>query len=275
VNLSVVIVNWNSGFHLARLLESLRPVRSEVARIIVVDNASSDGSRAVAERSFGVEVIGCASNRGFAGGANLGIGASKDPYILLLNPDVRVEGDSLRGLYREIEASSDAALVCGRLLGEGGESQTAFQIRALPSLGGVLRDALFLDELVDLWRGGVSVPEPEAGTVEQPAAACWLLRRTAWEELGGFDERFHPAWFEDVDFCRRLRDGGWRVLYFPQWTMTHRGGISLDSLGYGEFLRVYYGNLLRYWRKHHPASLPLVWPAVRLGQMLRRAAGRR
>jgi GT2 family glycosyltransferase len=275
VKLSVVIVNWNSGSHLARLLESLQSVRSDVGRIIVVDNASTDGSQSVAEGAPAVEVIACASNRGFAGGANLGIGASKDPYILLLNPDVKVEGDSLRGLYREIEARPGAAVVCGRLLDEKGGSQAAFQIRPLPSWRSVLREVLFLDELVDLWRAGRVAPEPEAGPVEQPAAAFWLLRRAAWQALGGFDERFYPAWFEDVDFCARLRENGWGVLYFPRWTATHRGGLSLDRLGYGEFLRIYHRNLLRYWRKHHRWSLPLVWPAVRLGLLLRLGMKRR
>jgi GT2 family glycosyltransferase len=111
--------------------------------------------------------------------------------------------------------------------------------------------------------------------VEQPAAAFWVLRKSVWDQLSGFDEDFRPAWFEDVDFCRRAVDRGFQLLWFPEWEAIHRGGISLDVMNYPRFVRIYYRNLLLYWRKHHYRSLPLIWLPVKLGVLARLMLGGR
>ena len=105
----------------------------------------------------------------------------------------------------------------------------------------------------------------EPRPVDQPAAAFWLLRKEAWTSVGGFDEEFHPAWFEDVDFCKRLKLHGWEVLYLPQPCAWHKGGASLEHLSYKRFIKQYYRNQLVYWRKHHSVTLPLIWVPVKLG----------
>ncbi len=281
LDLSVVVVNWNSGPWLARLLNSLRPLKGELRGIVVVDNASCDSSVQAAEGTPGVTLMRCPSNLGFAAAANLGIRSTPAPFVLLLNPDLQVKPEGVRACYRELQNSPGAAICCGRLIDEEGVPQTRFQFRPLPTAVSVIRDALFLDELL-AWTGRPHAPLPTPGLSDptgpapgQPAAACWLLRRRAWEELGGFDERFHPAWFEDVDFCRRLHDSGWEIRVRPEPCAVHRGGLSLDRLSWPEFVSIYYGNLLRYWRKHHQASLVPVWLAVRLGMALRRLKRRR
>ena len=86
--------------------------------------------------------------------------------------------------------------------------------------------------------------------VEQPAAACLLVRRDAFDAVGGFDEAFHPAWFEDVDFCRRLLDAGWRIRYVAGARVVHEGGVAMRTLGLGSFSTIWYRNLLRYAGKH-------------------------
>jgi hypothetical protein len=78
-----------------------------------------------------------------------------------------------------------------------------------------------------------------------------MLRREAVEAVGGLDEAFQPAWFEDVDLCRRLRSAGWRVLHVPDARVVHRGGVAMQALGLRNFSRAWYRNLLRYVRKHH------------------------
>ncbi len=274
MDLSAVIVNWNSGPFLGRLLDSLEPLAEELTAVLVIDNASEDSSFSIVQDRPWVCLRRFERNRGFAAAANEGIRRAESEAILLLNPDVEVVADSVRGLLEELTSRPRTAIVCGALLGRDREPQTRFQIRRLPTLGSVLSDSLFLDELVQALRGRPD-SEPTAGAVEQPAAAYWLLRRQAWQEIGGFDERFAPAWFEDVDFCKRLASRDWRVEYFPQWPAIHRGGIALDVLGYRKFVRIYYRNLLRYWRKHHPATFPLVWLPVKLGVLLRIILGRR
>jgi GT2 family glycosyltransferase len=115
--------------------------------------------------------------------------------------------------------------------------------------------------------------------VEQPAAAAWLVRRSVWNELGGLDESYAPAWWEDVDFCARLREtgrkGGTTGAGFwvaPRARITHRGGSSLGQPRAPEFLVAYHRNLLRYAGRHHPGSLGLVGIGLRLSLGLRALA---
>ena len=272
MDLSAVIVNWNSGPFLGRLLASLQPLAGELAAVLVVDNASEDPSPSIVQDFGWARLVRFDRNRGFAAAANEGIRRSPSSSVLLLNPDIEVRPESIRGLSKALARCPRAAIACGALLGRNGKSQSRFQIRRLPTLRSVLSDSLFLDELGGLLarhRGG----EPTAGPVEQPAAAYWLLRKEAWEDIGGFDEQFAPAWFEDVDFCKRLLERRWSIEYFPEYPALHRGGISLEVLGYRPFIRIYYRNLLRYWRKHHKVTLPLVWVPVKIGVLLRILTG--
>jgi GT2 family glycosyltransferase len=110
--------------------------------------------------------------------------------------------------------------------------------------------------------------------VEQPAGALLLFRRSVWEQLGGFDERFRPAWFEDVDFCRRLRDLGYSIELVPEVTALHQGGHSVGGLPAGRRIGYWYGSLLRYAAKHfQPAAFRMVCLAVVAGSVLRMVAG--
>ena len=271
VDLSAVIVNWNSGDYLAQLLDSLESFHEVLRDVIVVDNGSTDSSRRAAAGRRWVVSLNNDSNTGFAAAANQGIRSARGANLALLNPDVRVGEPALRGLCAALEQAPKAAVVCGTLVGEDGRPQHRFQIRNLPTARSVISDALFLDELLEAAGLGRNLT-PAPGSVEQPAAAFWVLRKSAWEGLGGFDEEFFPAWFEDVDFCRRLRDQGRQILWVPEWEAIHRGGLSLDVMDYRQFVRVYYGNLLKYWRKHHGRTLPLVWLPVKLGMLARLAA---
>jgi len=108
------------------------------------------------------------------------------------------------------------------------------------------------------------------GVVEQPAGAFLMVRREIWQDLGGFDEGFYPLWFEDVDFCRRLRDKGFSLYYMPEAVAIHTGGHSIPSLTV-EMRRVYwYRSLLRYSSKHfHPFAFRMVCLAVVTGSFVR------
>jgi GT2 family glycosyltransferase len=274
LGLSAVVVNWNSGSCLEKLLESLEPLRSGMGQVVVVDNASQDGSAGPARGRDGVELVEAGENLGFAGAANLGIARVSTPWILLLNPDVTLHPESVETLCHEVEERPRCGIATGTLLSR---SPRTPQIRPLPGPWSMLRDAVFLDELLALAglnRSADFLGEGSSGQavrVEQPAAAFWMLRRRAWEAIGGFDRRFHPAWFEDVDFCRRLLDAGWEILHFPQIRVgTHLGGSSLDRLGYAAFVEIYTRNMLRYLAKHHTLAYPLLRPLIRLGALVRR-----
>jgi hypothetical protein len=281
MDLGVVIVNWNSRDYLARLLASLEPLFAELRSVVVVDNASQDKSVDAALGFPALVLRQSSTNRGFAAAANEGIAQLDSKYVLLLNPDVEVRAETVRELYRRTEANRVVGIGCGRLVNPDGSSQESFQLRPLPRFWGILADALFLDELVKLLAGrpgstrGESTSGESGVRVEQPAAACWLLRKEVWSELGGFDESFVPAWFEDVDFCKRLAASQWEIRWFPDLEFIHRGGLSLDTLKYRDFIRAYYGNLLHYLKKHHPVWYPVLWLPVKLGCGIRTLLGRR
>jgi GT2 family glycosyltransferase len=86
--------------------------------------------------------------------------------------------------------------------------------------------------------------------VEQPAAAALMIRRDAYDDVGDFDEQFYPAWYEDVDFCQRLKTKGWEVYFVSKAQFLHEGGYSVEAMGATDFLNSYYTNQLRYARKH-------------------------
>ena len=114
--------------------------------------------------------------------------------------------------------------------------------------------------------------------VEQPAGACLAIKRRAWEDAGGFDESFFPVWFEDVDFCSRLRDKGWKIVYSPGAVFTHVGGHSVKKLPFRDRQVFWYKNLLRYFRKHHRHwEVSVLRAGIAIGLLLRvlLALGRR
>ncbi len=111
--------------------------------------------------------------------------------------------------------------------------------------------------------GQGSPNEPATGAlVEQPAAAGLAVRRRVLEELGGLDERFYPAWFEDVDLAKRMQRRGQTIRYWPEAVFDHKLGSSVTRLGFGRFLRIYYTNLRRYLSKHHGWHWALVSRAI-------------
>lgn len=285
MDLTLVIVNWNSGPALERLLESVSVILPEIRAAFVIDNASTDSSLEVGDSylSRGVSVVRFKKNLGFAVAANRGIELSETELVLLLNPDIRVNANSVKKLYGEAKRRPEISILTCALVGTGRRTQEAFQIRSLPSVVSVISDALFLDEIASFFSGGRTggsrkrkdLVEPDPRSVDQPAAAFWMLRKSVWRELGGFDESFYPAWYEDVDFCKRLKQKGGKILFFPGLTVEHEGGVSLQQLDYSQFLDIYYGNLIRYWKKHHGRTVPIIWLPVKLGVWIRKLLFRR
>jgi GT2 family glycosyltransferase len=109
-----------------------------------------------------------------------------------------------------------------------------------------------------------------AQEVEQPAGACLAVKRQAWDEVNGFDEGFSPVWFEDVDFCRRLRTKGWKIVYCPDAIFSHSGGHSVSRLAFRDRQSYWYKNLVRYFAKHHSRTqLAILRVGVAVGLLLR------
>jgi len=271
--ISIVIVNWNSGELLEKCVRSLQR-HAEGCEIVIVDNASTDGSlRFVSGIESDVTVLNNDENLGFAAGCNVGWKAGKGAHILFLNPDTECLPESIRCLEQTLLKDRSVWAVGGQLVSPSGLPQTSFNVRTFPTVGKVAAEMLFIDEI----RAAVGRRRPKgrndsatAIDVDQPAAACLMVSGNALEYVGGFDEGFYPAWFEDVDFCRRIRDHGGRILYQPGARFLHHGGYSLHHMARQDFLECFHRNQLRYFRKHHGSHVASrVKRLIVLGMFLR------
>ena len=237
-----ILVHWHDETRAAELAAAWpEDPRFE---LLVVDNGSSAELRVGHHR-----VLQPGRNLGFGGAVNLALEDIQAPIVLILNSDARPEPEALERILEGFAAHEEAVALAPRLLGPDGQSQHLWQLRPLPSPWQLVLQALMLP----VWSGPEE--EPAEGTpVEQPAAAVLAIRRNSLIEIGGFDEKFYPAWFEDVDLAARLHEAGNQIVYWPRAQFVHELGSSVDRLGYGRFLWIHYRNLLVYLRKHHGAA---------------------
>jgi N-acetylglucosaminyl-diphospho-decaprenol L-rhamnosyltransferase len=248
--LGVVIVSYNSGRCIGRCLDAC--VECGLKDIVVVDNASEDDTRAEVSRRQGVRLIANSTNRGFAAAVNQGFEHLGTATVLVLNPDTIV-GCGLETLEAALKAPAVGAGT-GRLVGEDGDTQHGFNVRAFPTPATLLFELLGFNRL---WPGNpvnrkyrLCLPPDEIAEVDQPAGAFLMVNRVAWHTVGGFDEEFYPVWFEDVDFCKRLSAKGFRILYVPSANAIHAGGDSVARLPWIVRQELWYASLLRYASKH-------------------------
>lgn len=266
-----VVVRYRGGDEVARCLASLRDHGGlRLRRTILVDSGSGDGGeKRLAETFPEVTVVSLEENRSFARAANEGAARLDAAYLLLLNPDAEVMAGCVDRLAGILDERPDVAGAVPLLVAPDGSLQHRWQLRCLP---GAARLALGLP-------GASAFREPpaEVTAVAQPAASCWLVRRSVWEALGGLDEVFAPAWWEDVDLCHRLRRGLRRgdlparqgFVVVPQATARHIGGSSTAAIGDEAFLTAYFTNLAVYVRRYHTAGAGLVLASLRLSLLAR------
>lgn len=250
----VVLVAYESA---AALPHSLSPLPPEAA-VIVVDNASRDESADLAE-SLGAHVVRNAENRGFAAAANQGARLGRAPLILFLNPDAVVEPDDLRRLARALASDDRLAAVGPRLVRPDGREQRAWW--RFPSPARTWAEALGLHRLRP------DRPGPR-GEVDFVVGACLLVRRRAFEQAGGFDERFW-LYGEEADLCRRFRSLGLRVALVADAVARHAGGASGEALG-GDAFEHFQRGAERFVLVHHgPAGLALHRLGLLAGSLVR------
>ncbi len=245
---TVVIVNWNGGAYLPLVLEALRAQTTAPARVVVMDNASTDGSAEAVAQSFPqVRLCRLESNLGFSAANNLALREEVEtPWVALLNPDAVPEASWLEALWQGVKTHP-------------GYSAYGCRMRRFD-------DPTRLDGTGDCyhpcgwaWRRDFGMPEEARhlvpGQIFAPCAAAALYRREDVLAVGGFDEDFF-CYFEDVDLGFRLRLAGKRCFYLPEAVVYHKGSASL---GYRSDFAVYHGlrNLIWCWWKNLPARL--IW----------------
>jgi N-acetylglucosaminyl-diphospho-decaprenol L-rhamnosyltransferase len=241
-SLAIVIVAYNSGKLLRRCLAALESGPGEA---VVVDNASQDGQTASVCADFErVTLIERADNKGFATAANAGIAATDAPWVLLLNPDAWPLGDAVNALLGQGLRNARVGAVGPMLVDERGRPSRSTIRPPLSPATLALWAALpeRISRSYDLWRRATrrrTADGVRAGEFLQGAAL--LLRREAFDEVGGFDERFF-MYGEDADLCARLRAAGWAIELCVDATFVHVGGGS--SRNEAGRLRI---ELLRSW----------------------------
>jgi N-acetylglucosaminyl-diphospho-decaprenol L-rhamnosyltransferase len=265
----IVVVTHESEAEIGACLDHALPTGAE---IVVVDNASADRTCQEVSRR-GVRLIANSDNRGFAAAVNQGIGALDTPLVLLLNPDALLE-TSLDALV-ECCRHPGVAGASGKLVDAAGRPQTGFAVRSLPSPAALICEALLVNRLwprnpVNWHYRCLGFDYSTPSDVEQPAGAFLMIRREVWQELSGFDERFRPLWFEDVDFCWRSRQKGYRMCYTPKAVAKHTGGHSLAKISLENRQLYWYRSLLGFAAKHYRSSTArMVSAAVFLGSIPR------
>jgi len=267
-DLSIVIVNWNVRDLLRRCLQSLNPkfqwangqnhigsfvIGHLTIEIIVVDNASTDGSVEMVRQEFpGVKLIASETNLGYTGGNNLGIKSSQGRYVLLLNPDTEVVGDALSKMVAYMDAHPTVGALGPQLLNSDGSIQSSR--RRFPTLS----TAFVESTVIQQWWPDNRIlrryyvhdqPDDAISEVDWVTGACILLRREAVEQVGLLDDEFF-MYSEELDWCRRAHDAGWKVIYLPTAQVIHHEGKSSEQVMLFRHIR-FQCSKIRYFRKHH------------------------
>ncbi|MBP8954922.1 MAG: glycosyltransferase family 2 protein [Armatimonadetes bacterium] len=265
MDLSICIVNWNTRDLLRACLESIDRARDGLdVQIVVVDNASADGSAdMVAEEFPHVDLVRNTENRYYAAANNQALTIARAPLKLLLNSDIEVPPGGLRGLVSWMEKRPKAGAVAPRLVYPDGRPQKS--CRSFPDPDTVLWEVTGLSRLFPRskvfgkWRmtwWGYDEDRP----VPQPMASALLVRDVALAQVGLFDEQF-PMFFNDVDLCRRLWNAGWEVWFTPSVSMVHHHGGSTRLVR--RAMLVESGrSFVDYYRKHYRGRIPWLVYAV-------------
>jgi N-acetylglucosaminyl-diphospho-decaprenol L-rhamnosyltransferase len=257
VTTDIVVVTWNSATTLDRCLSALQRHRPPGTKVIVVDNGSSDRTPEIlqAYRNEISETIINSGNRGFAAACNQGASAGRSSTILFLNPDCEIREGTIFSLFACLESDSTVLAVGANLIGDDGLPQRGFAVRSLPRPVDLCCEALLVNQVFprNPWNRHYRLldwPFQQNAEVEQPAGACLMVKRSAFDGIGGFDEQFYPAWFEDVDLCLRLRSQGGRIVYCADAPVVHSGGSSVRVMVAGLASELFFLNMVRYSRKH-------------------------
>lgn len=278
MKLSIVIVTWNSAGDIEPCLSTLN--YGADFEVLVVDNASKDNTADTVAAWHNVRLLRNDLNYGYARANNQGIAATTGDYVLLLNPDTRLELGTIDKLTDRLDERPDIAAVAPRLVNDDGSTQDS--TRSFPTPSNVLWEITGLARLfprsraLNRWFLRGFDYEHDA-IVDQPMASCLLIRRTVLEQLGGFDERF-AIFYNDVDLSRRMLDAGHKTLYLGSVRVFHKRGASTGKAR-ARMIRASHRSLFAYLRKHDRSGrfwLTALWllPLLQLTAELRVLAWR-
>jgi len=255
-DLDIVIVNWNAGNKLFECLDSIQRSNPDhsfhLAKCIVVDNASTDGSvELIRKMALPLELIVNTNNKGFGAASNQGARCGNSKYILFLNPDVQLFSDSLSGsiAYLESESAAHIGILGIQMVDQHGDVHR--NVARFPSPTSLLYQMLGMDRLLPRQFPPHFMTDwshLDSRVVDQVPGAFFLIRRSLFEQLHGFDERFF-MYFEDLDLAYRVQKAGWVSYYLSSVRAFHQGGGTTNQV---KALRLFYvlRSRLYYAAKH-------------------------
>lgn len=251
LDLSIIIVNWNTRQILAECLRSIQAtVKNITFEEIVIDNGSTDGSQAMLHEQFpNVHLLQNSENVGFARANNQGMAASHGRFTLLLNSDALLHANAAQAMFELAVANPRAGIVGACLLNVDGTFQASHT--AFPDLWQEFLMLSGIGRTLYGRRHPSHGPEEDQGPqiVDYIEGACMLVRREAFESVGGLDEGYF-MYAEEVDWCYTMRQNGWQVWYHPSAKVTHLGGGSSKNRQAQREADLYRGRL-RFFRKYY------------------------
>ncbi|HEX3857612.1 MAG TPA: glycosyltransferase family 2 protein [Verrucomicrobiae bacterium] len=258
MDISIVILSWNDKQYLEVCLQSLRnATNSRTVEIIAVDNASTDGSPEMVEILFPeVKLIRNHENLGFPKGNNIGVQASRGKYVYLLNSDIKVFPGCLDALADYMDQNPGVGMVGPKILNRDLTHQSS--CRRFPTLWNNFCAATGLAKIFERTRffSGEHMfyfKGDRLMDVDVLVGCFWAVRRAAVNELGLLDEGFF-MFAEDLDWCKRFWEAGWRVVFCPEAQAIHYRGGSSTKKDAAWLALTQQRSVLRYWKKHHNAA---------------------
>ncbi|MGH7261898.1 MAG: glycosyltransferase family 2 protein [Nitrospiraceae bacterium] len=264
VAVDCVVVSYNSAEDLPDCLSSVAGQHGVEVAMTVVDNCSADDSVATAH-DHGARVLTNASNRGFAAAVNQGLRGGRSPWVLIINPDARLMQGGLQAMIDTVGHNGRIGCVGPKTTDMAGNTYPS--ARSFPGLFTAVVHGL----LGSVWSGNPATRRYHAGNGASTVAAevdwvsgcCMLLPRRAWEDVGGFDERYF-MYVEDMDLCFRLRKSGWRTMLETSATVQHIGGRSSRRRPLRSIYHHHRGAIRFYWRSASPWHRPVTGPLATL-----------
>ena len=252
IDLSIVIVNWNVRDLLRRCLDSIYKAGAPRLEVIVVDNASSDDSVEMVRAGFPTAVLlSNAQNAGFPAGNNQGFAAARGRYVMTLNPDTEIVGDALAEMTAYLDVHHDVGALGPQLLNSDGSVQSSR--RRFPTFATALFESTWLQGIAPRRVLAAYFVDDRPADVTQEVdwvtGACIVVRRDALESVGGFDEAFF-MYSEELDWCKRIKSAGWKIVYLPEAKVIHHVGKSSEQAVAARHIH-FQTSKVRYFRKHH------------------------
>lgn len=253
IDLSIIIVSWNVRDLLRACLQSVVAGRGALAlQVVVVDGASADGSATMVQAEFPqVHLVACRENVGFPRGNNIGLAQAVGRHVLLLNPDTVVLDEALPRMVAYLDAHNDVGALGAQLLNPDGSIQSSR--RRFPTLTTAVFESTWLEGVaprvvLDRYYAR-DLPDEATADVDWVTGACLMAPHRVAAAVGGLDEDYF-MYSEELDWCRRIKDAGYRVVYFPQAQVIHHVGKSSEQAVTARHINFQRAKL-RYFRKFH------------------------